>query len=67
MAIKSTVKGDDDQMVTLAATLITMAHPDNGACDLYKTNKAGNLLVPASEAATMFDHGFVVVNNTAAD
>ena len=42
------------------ATLIPMKHPDGGACDMYKTDKAGNILVPASEAASMQEHGFVV-------
>jgi hypothetical protein len=43
-------------------TLIPMSHPDNGSCDRYETDKAGNLLVPANEAAAMFVHGFAVVS-----
>lgn len=47
----------------LGATLVPMSHPDNGTSDLYKTDAKGNILVPASEAASMFDHGFVVADN----
>lgn len=47
----------------LGATFVPMSHPDNGTSDLYKTDAKGNILVPASEAASMFDHGFVVADN----
>jgi hypothetical protein len=53
------------EIVDPAAYMIPMVHPDNGTCDLYETNEAGHLLVPALEAAAMIDHGFVVVDGEA--
>lgn len=53
---------NDAFLADLAATLIPMTHPDGGTCDLYKSDKAGNILVPANEAALMQEHGFVVVD-----
>ena len=53
-----------DEIAELNAKLIPMRHPDgDGACDRYEQDKAGNILVPASEAALMAEHGFVVVDD----
>ena len=46
----------------LAAKLIPMSHPDGGTSDAFSTNKAGNILVPAADAAAMFSLGFAVVD-----
>ena len=57
----------DDQVITaIAQTLIPMTNPNGGTCDLYDTDASGNILVPADQAPAMFDHGFVVVDQTPA-
>ena len=45
-----------------ADLLVPMTHPDGGKCDAYKTDKAGNHLVPLADVPTMADHGFAIVN-----
>lgn len=51
---------DDLEPLDLALSIVPMSHPDGGTCDRYDTDEAGNILVPALEAASMFEHGFVV-------
>jgi hypothetical protein len=50
----------DPALTELNSGLIAMAHPDGGTCDAYETDADGNLLVPASDAASMIEHGFVL-------
>lgn len=42
--------------------LIAYAHPDNGACDAFKTDADGNVLALASDAATLASLGFFPVS-----
>lgn len=50
------------QNAKLAAKPVPMSHPDDATCDAYPTNKAGQILVPASEAAAMESLGFTVAS-----
>lgn len=50
----------DPAIADLNAGLIAMYHPDGGSCDLYGKGADGDILVPASEAASMIEHGFIV-------
>lgn len=49
----------DPAIADLNAGLVAMTHPDGGTCDAYETDADGNMLVPASEIASMLDHGFI--------
>ena len=55
----------DAALAEINSGLIPMTHPDGGTCDRYGTDADGNILVPANEAAGMFDHGFTVVSSEA--
>lgn len=55
--------GEPVDIAEVNARPIPMRHSDgNGACDLYKQDGDGNILVPAVDAARMIEHGFVVVH-----
>jgi hypothetical protein len=56
---------DDHRLDALNSTLIPMTHPDGGTCDRYEKNADGDILVPAIEAAAMFDHGFKIGSDLA--
>ena len=51
------------ELAELNSGLIAMCHPDGGTCDLYGTDAAGNILVPADQAGSMIEHGFVVAGD----
>lgn len=51
----------DAFLADLSRSPVRMAHPDGGTCDRYATDKAGNLIVPSEEVASMVEHGFAVV------
>ncbi len=54
-------EGVSPDLAALNAGLVPMLHPNGGTCDLYKQDKAGNILVPCTEIAAMAEHGFVTV------
>jgi hypothetical protein len=55
------VDGVDPAIAELNACLVAMVHPEGGTCDLYESDKDGNILVPATEVASMVEHGFTTV------
>jgi hypothetical protein len=52
----------DKAIADAAGALIAMTHPDGGTSDAFKTNKAGNIMVPAEDVSTMAAHGFAIVD-----
>lgn len=53
----------DPEIAALGASEIRMFHPDGGTCDAYPSTEIGDvtvLSVPADDAATMIEHGFVL-------
>jgi hypothetical protein len=55
--------GPDPKLAKINAGVRKMQTPErDGSCDRYKSDKDGNLLVPASEVPDMLDHGFVLVD-----
>ena len=54
----------DPELLKINATLRPMVQADgsDGSCDLYESNKAGHIMVPASDVPAMLEHGFVLVD-----